>query len=220
MSKSALYAGLGQGLMALGQGVGNAMQTMALENLRQQNIEKNWARQDKIRSEDNAIQKSRWDKQDEQQAVRDARAIAMDSAKMNRQDAIRESDIAQKESKEAFNTAYTKGENGLMVETVTNKEGAVVSSREMLPEKSRSPKLEPKVKARIDWLQGQYKAVVENEGIESEKAQAIEEEINSLTGNKKIPGKTAPQSALNALSRDPSKADEFKAYYGYLPPGY
>lgn len=55
MSKSALYAGLGQGLMSLGQGVGNAIQTMTLEDLRKQNMQENWARQDAIRKEDNDV---------------------------------------------------------------------------------------------------------------------------------------------------------------------
>jgi len=52
MSKSAIFAGLGQGLMALGQGAGKAIETMSFEKLRQQNLESNWARQDAARAED------------------------------------------------------------------------------------------------------------------------------------------------------------------------
>lgn len=54
MSKSALFAGLGQGLMSLGQNVGEAYRMTAIEELRQQNLEQNWARQDAIRAEDRA----------------------------------------------------------------------------------------------------------------------------------------------------------------------
>lgn len=54
MSKSALYAGLGQGLMSLGQNVGEAYRMKAIEELRQENLERNWARQDTIRAEDRA----------------------------------------------------------------------------------------------------------------------------------------------------------------------
>lgn len=54
MSKSALYAGLGQGLMSLGKNVGEAYRMKAIEELRQQNLEQNWARQDKLRAEDRA----------------------------------------------------------------------------------------------------------------------------------------------------------------------
>ena len=57
MSKAAVYAGLGQGLMAFGQGAGRAIETMAIENLRQQNLEKNWARQAEEREKDRALQR-------------------------------------------------------------------------------------------------------------------------------------------------------------------
>ena len=46
MSKAAVYAGLGQGLMALGQGAGRALEVMSLEKLRAQNLQQNWARED------------------------------------------------------------------------------------------------------------------------------------------------------------------------------
>jgi hypothetical protein len=58
MSKSALYAGLGQGLMSLGQGVGNAIQTMTIEDLRKQNMQENWARQDANKADDRKHQAS------------------------------------------------------------------------------------------------------------------------------------------------------------------
>lgn len=57
MSKSALFAGLGQGLMALGQNVGEAYRMKAIEELRQENLQQNWAREDKMRAEDRAFQK-------------------------------------------------------------------------------------------------------------------------------------------------------------------
>lgn len=59
MSKSAVYAGLGQGLMAAGQGFARAVETMSIEQLRQQNLRENWARQDQIRSEDMAYRRER-----------------------------------------------------------------------------------------------------------------------------------------------------------------
>ena len=55
MSKAAVYAGLGQGLMSLGQGVGKAFEVTAIEKLREENMRQNWARQDAIRAEDQAI---------------------------------------------------------------------------------------------------------------------------------------------------------------------
>ncbi|MBJ2129049.1 hypothetical protein JC525_08880 [Alteromonas sp. IB21] len=52
MSKSALFAGLGQGLMAAGQNIGEAYRMKAIEELRQENLQQNWAREDKIRELD------------------------------------------------------------------------------------------------------------------------------------------------------------------------
>ena len=54
MSKAALYKGLSGGLMALGQGMGRAIETMTIEEMRQKNMRENWARQDKMRAEDRA----------------------------------------------------------------------------------------------------------------------------------------------------------------------
>lgn len=68
MSKSALYAGLGAGLSSFGQSVGQMMQAMTLEELREKNLREKWARQDKLRSEDMAYQKSRDAVKDQQAA--------------------------------------------------------------------------------------------------------------------------------------------------------
>lgn len=69
MSKSALYAGLGQGLMSLGQNVGEAYRMQAIEELRQQNLEQNWARQDAMRAEDKAWQTQQTKEEREHQAA-------------------------------------------------------------------------------------------------------------------------------------------------------
>lgn len=76
MSKSALYAGLGQGLMALGNHVGEAYRMQSIEELRQQNLEQNWARQDAQRERDIA----REDKlRAENRAREDARTVTSTS---------------------------------------------------------------------------------------------------------------------------------------------
>lgn len=54
MSKAALFAGLGQGLMAAGQTFGRAYEQISLEKLRQENLERNWKRDDRLRAEDRA----------------------------------------------------------------------------------------------------------------------------------------------------------------------
>jgi len=76
MSKSALYAGIGQGLMSFGQSFGRALEAETLEELRAKNVRENWARQDQIRSEQN-------DRQDtirnEQQVIVEARNAVTDS---------------------------------------------------------------------------------------------------------------------------------------------
>jgi hypothetical protein len=63
--------------MALGQGVGRAIETTALENMRQQNLQMNWARQDKIRAEDAAradeIRLEQNERQDNRWAEEDSR---------------------------------------------------------------------------------------------------------------------------------------------------
>lgn len=69
MSKSALFAGLGQGLMSLGQNVGEAYRMKAIEELRQENLQQNWARQDAIRAEDRAWQTQQTKEQRDHQAA-------------------------------------------------------------------------------------------------------------------------------------------------------
>lgn len=88
MSKAALFAGLGQGLMAAGQSFGRAFENMSIEKLRQQNIEKNWAREDRLRAEDNA------------------REDRIRAEEITRQDKIRSDDLEYRKGRDAATDAY------------------------------------------------------------------------------------------------------------------
>lgn len=157
MSKAAVFAGLGQGLMALGQGAGRALETISIEKLRQQNFEQNWAREDKIRQQDMQMRQS--ERQEDMQ-LRQVERTEDNSFKQQQLDAtntnneglmdlrrneqsLTQEQIAYERDNKGFSEKRITREDGENVMQSTNKAGDVVreqiipASLEKLPEATK-----------------------------------------------------------------------------------
>ncbi|WP_395340740.1 hypothetical protein PN836_017575 [Ningiella sp. W23] len=64
MSKAAIYAGLGQGLMALGESASRAISTMSIEQMREKNLRENWMRQESSRDKDRQLKREQIESDD------------------------------------------------------------------------------------------------------------------------------------------------------------
>ena len=113
MSKSALFAGLGQGLMSLGQNVGEAYRMKAIEELRQENLQQNWARQDAMRERDIA------------------REDKLRAENFAREDNIRAQNYAREDAKTVTNTSIETRDDGSKFKIGKNAAGDQVTSEQM-----------------------------------------------------------------------------------------
>ena len=116
MSKSALFAGLGQGLMAAGQNIGEAYRMKAIEELRQENLQQNWAREDKIRAEDR--------KQQEKVRAEDrADRVMQSNQSFAQRKALAEMGWAREDSSKDVKTVFETDDEGNHYQVSYNKNG-------------------------------------------------------------------------------------------------
>lgn len=228
MSKAALYAGLGQGLMSLGQGVSKAIETMTLEEMRQRNLEQNWAREDAKDAKRDAREDARWERQDElaqeqrdYQRGRDAKADERQQALMD----IAKEERDDKKNSKVVDSRLEKDENGNTFEVEYNASGVEVSRRQLKPSDmygkgSSIPRIDPILKEQIDVLNSRYESAAEYYGSDSAEAKSIQRQLDKLIGIKDESGDAPPQ-AIEMLMSDPSPEakKEFKEAFGYLPNG-
>ncbi len=136
MSKSALYAGLGQGLMSLGQNVGEAYRMKAIEELRQENLKQNWARQDAIRAEDRA-----W-------------KIERDEAKFGQQKEVAQMGFDREDAKTPSKEVYEEVD-GKRFKVAYGKDGNEIKRTEL----STQEKLPPMLKMQVESLNEEIVAI-------------------------------------------------------------
>lgn len=211
MSKSALYAGLGRGLMALGNHVGEAYRMQSIEELRQQNLEQNWARQDAVRAEDRAFQAKQTQEQRDynQTLLNDQREyqaaqtesnreweLARDDQKFRQQKGLLQDTRDYEENKTGVKNVIEADENGNKFEVSYNSQGKEVSRSQLKP----STKMPAQQAKRIEVLTDRYKSLVEAEGAKSPEATMIAREIDALTG---APQKTGEyESAVQGFTAE------------------
>jgi len=178
MSKSAIFAGLGQGLMALGQGAGKAIETMSFEKLRQQNLESNWARQDAARAEDRQYSNTI---RQEDMAVRSSER---NQDIQSRQD-FRQEDMAIRKTERGEDRALSERRldvqeqrnEGLMDYRLTQLQND--EAQRLAEEKASVPE---KTKVQIDVLATELKSLVELGDSDTPRAQQVRSKIDSLLG--------------------------------------
>lgn len=179
MSKAALYAGLGQGLMSLGQGVSKAIETMTLEEMRQKNLEQNWAREDARDAKRAAREDARWARQDELAAEQRKYQRGRDAKADERQQALM--DIAAEERADKKNSKVVRQErvkdNGKTYDIGYNADGTeVLRSEVVTKERTNNYDFENKMKV----LQAELDIAKENG--DEQKVQALISQMKSLSG--------------------------------------
>jgi hypothetical protein len=169
MSKSALYAGLGQGLMAAGQSFGRAFEAISLEKMRQENLQKNWAREDAIRQEDrayregvrqeeNAISQDRFNQQME------ARNKQIDATKENTQGLMNfRKDQADYAKSRDFAKRVIEKEGDTSFQVDYNAEGVEISRTQLMPNKKDLPE---NVTLKIKGIDNQISTLLRKDFLE------------------------------------------------------
>lgn len=193
MSKSALYAGLGQGLMSLGQNVGEAYRMQAIEELRQENLKQNWARQDAIRAEDRQFQKElQQDNRAYQQSQTESdRAWQMerDGAKFEQQKEVAQMGFAREDAKTPTKVV-TEERDGKLFEVSYNSAGEQISSKQI-------------TKSTLSDTQ-------------KELAKIYTDEAEALDESNPAKAKEAREMAIKVLTGNASESDASKALLDWL----
>jgi hypothetical protein len=217
MSKSAVYAGLGQGLMALGQGAGRALETISLEKLRQQNFEQNWAREDKIRQEQNQARQS---ERSQDLSMRQAERKEDNAFKQQQINATNTNNTALMELKrdqftnETENQVFTQarvtrdGENFMQE---INKDGTVVREQ-LIP--AAQEKLSEASKLQYKQAEGELNTLIEYGDGDSARAMELRTKMDNLLGVKSteeistVDGLTADQVIAKFMEANPTMTKE------------
>jgi len=217
MSKSAVYAGLGQGLMALGQGAGRALETISLEKLRQQNFEQNWAREDKIRQEQNQVRQS---ERSQDLSMRQAERKEDNAFKQQQIDATNTNSTALMDLKrdqfnnETENQVFTQarvtrdGENFMQE---INKDGTVVREQ-LIP--AAQEKLSEASKLQYKQAEGELNTLIEYGDGDSARAMELRTKMDNLLGVKSteeistVDGLTADQVIAKFMKANPTMTKE------------
>lgn len=230
MSKSALYAGLGQGLMALGNHVGEAYRMQSIEELRQQNLERNWARQDAIRAEDRAFQKEltadNRKYQAEQTKLNREWQVKRENAKLEQQKGLLQETRDYEGNKEATDIGYEEAD-GKHFKVEKNASGKVVKRTELRTDPNKLP---PMLKLKVESLNDEIDSITRSGqlGISDEldkRYQSLIKTRNDLLGMESPEPEggdgDAPAEAIQYLRDNPTKQNKeyFKQTFGYLPAG-
>ena len=240
MSKSAVYAGLAQGLMSFGQGAGRAMELTAMETMREQNLQQNWARQDRMRTEDREYnQQIRTQDANNRTAERtEDRGMQqqqIDATKANNKALM---DLRVDDQKDKVSQRTTKDtvvtEDGFDYRVQFNGKGEEIS-REIVAgagQFNKSDKMPEKIKIQLGILETELRSLIEYGSGDEQRAMEVRSEIDSLLGKTKtdvntgagdkstLPGYSVEQVISKLMEANPNisklKAMQLAKSKGYI----
>ena len=231
-----MYAGVGQGLMSLGQGVGNAIQTMTLEDLRKQNMQENWARQDankaddrkhqaEITSQNREYQAGLTTKDREYQADLTKAKNVRDDARNIKTDAQFDANLESMTNKAKIESTPTETINTRnMAQAMNITEGEawkIKTGAKQNPNQlgiARARFVDSQISNNNNY---EFATPAEQEAIVNRSVKLFNQFLSTDTSKEEAPKQaTAPQMALDALQKNPDLLEQFVTKYGYKPAGY